>query len=387
MFEEFLTPLRIEEIIDTELLSPDQLGSVIDMHVTTAPDIEKADIVIIGVNDDRGSARNKGCAKAPDSIRKHLYQLYTPNKHVRIADLGNVEKGATVRDTYIALSKIVLEVLYYKCVPIVIGGGHDLTYGHYGGYQETGRMINLAVVDSMIDIRENEEEIDADNFLITLLTHQPNYLFNYSHVAYQTHFASPMTVETLDKLHFDMIRLGKVRENIRGIEPLLRDTDMLSFDMTAVRFSDAPGNKNATPNGLTGEDACQIARYAGLSDKLSSFGLYEVNPVADTRDQTVMLAAQMLWYFVDGFYNRRKLIPSDENRDFIKYLVHFKDTNFEMVFWKNVKTDMWWMEVPSGHKSKRPDKKHLIPCSYEDYQLACREELPERWLKTHEKLS
>jgi formiminoglutamase len=277
--------------------------------------------------------------------------------------------------------------LYYKCVPIVIGGGHDLTYGHYGGYQETGKMINLAVVDSMIDIRENEEEIDADNFLITLLTHQPNFLFNYSHVGYQTHFASPLTVDTLDKLHFDMIRLGKVRENIREIEPLMRDTDMLSFDMSAVRFSDASGNKNATPNGLTGEDACQIARYAGLSDKLTSFGLYEVNPTCDTRDQTTQLAAQMLWYFVDGYYNRRKLMPADENRDFTKYLVHFKDTNFEMVFWKNVKTDMGWRDVPSGHKRKRPEKKHLIPCSYEDYQLACREELPERWLKTHEKLS
>lgn len=120
---------------------------------------------------------------------------------------------------------------------------------------------------------------------------------------------------------------------------------------------------------------------------MTSFGLYEVNPVADNRDQTVQLAAQMIWYFVDGYYNRRKLQPAEDNRDFTKYLVHFKDTNFEMVFWKNVKTDMWWMEVPSGHKSKRPDKKHLIPCSYEDYQLACREELPERWLKTHEKLS
>ncbi len=387
MLDEFLSSLSVQDIVDRDALSPDQMANCILIHETVVPDIMGAHIAIIGIKDDRGSVRNKGCAKAPDAIRKQLYQMYMPHKHLKIVDLGNLEKGAKPRDTYVALSKIVTELFQHKIVPIIIGGSHDVSYGQYGGYQEFGKMINVAVVDSFIDIRENEEQINADNFLINLLTHQPNFLFNYSQLAYQVHYASPMTIDTLDKLYFDMYRLGKLRENIHAVEPLMRDTDMVSFDISAVRFSDAPGNGNATPNGLTGEDACQIARYAGLSDRLSSFGLYEVNPVMDNRNQTLMLASQMIWYFMEGFANRKKLIPKDNDADFTKFIVHLAEHNYELVFWKNVKHDIWWMEVPAGHKSKRPNKKHLIPCTYDDYQQACREELPERWLKTHEKLS
>ncbi len=387
MLDEFLNPLNVAELFDRNALSPDQIGNCIAIHETVVPDITGAHIAIIGIKDDRGSIRNKGCAKAPDLIRKHLYQMYLPHKHLRIVDLGNLEKGAKSRDTYVALSKIVNELFLNKVVPIIIGGSHDISYGQYGGYQEFGKMINVAIVDSHIDIRENEDVINGDNFLINLLTHQPNFLFNYSQLAYQMHYASPMTIDTLDKLHFDMYRLGKLKEDIHKIEPLMRDTDMMSFDISAIRYSDAPGNGNASPNGLTGEDACQIARYAGLSDRLTSFGLYEVNPALDNRNQTVMLASQMVWYFMEGFANRKKLIPKDNDADFTRFVVHMVDHKYELVFWKNVKHDIWWMEVPAGHKSKRPNKKHLIPCTYEDYMQACREELPERWLKTHEKLS
>lgn len=387
MLDEFLSPVKVQEIVDLNTLGPEQIGNLLMIHETVVPDITGMHMAIIGVKDDRGSARNKGCAKAPDAVRKQLYQMYMPHKHLKIVDLGNLDKGAKPRDTYVALSKIVNELFQYKIVPIIIGGSHDLCYGQYGGYQEFGKMINVSVVDSFIDIRENEEEINADNFLINLLTHQPNYLFNYSQLAYQVHYASPMTIDTLDKLHFDMYRLGKLRENIHTVEPLMRDTDMLSIDISAVRYSDAPGNGNATPNGLTGEDICQIARYAGLSERLTSFGIYEINPVLDARQQTVMLASQMIWYFMEGFANRKKLIPKENDADFTKFIVHMTEQNYELVFWKNIKYDVWWMEVPAGHKSKRPNKKHLIPCTYEDYQQACREELPERWLKTHEKLS
>jgi arginase family enzyme len=387
MLDEFLSPIRLQDIVDVETLSPDQIGNLITVHETVVPDIVGMHLAIVGVKDDRGSARNKGCAKAPDAIRKHFYQMFMPHKHLKIVDLGNLHKGDKPRDTYVALSKIVNELFQHKIVPIIIGGSHDLSYGQYGGYQEFGKMINVSVIDSFIDIRENEVEINADNFLINLLTHQPNFLFNYSQLAFQVHYASPLTIDTLDKLHFDMYRLGKVRENIHIVEPIMRDTDMLSIDISAVRYSDAPGNGNATPNGLSGEDICQIARYAGLSERLTSFGIYEINPVLDTRQQTVMLASQMIWYFMEGFANRKKLIPKDNDSDFTKFIVHMAEHNYELVFWKNIKYDVWWMEVPAGHKSKRPNKKHLIPCTYEDYQQACREELPERWLKTHEKLS
>lgn len=387
MFEEFLTPLNLSSFIDVKYLHESQWGKQIRFNTEGIEDLIGIDLAIIGVMEDRGSLRNSGCAEAPDAVRHHLYKLYKQRYEINIADLGNIIRGVTMRDTYVALSKLVAELLRMKIVPIIIGGSHDLTYAQYGGYQELEEIINVAVVDSFIDIRENEPEINSDNYLMRLMMHQPNYLFNYSHIAYQTHFAPPHTLETLDKLHFDLYRLGKLFDGTVEMEPVLRSTNMLSFDISAVRYSDAPGNRNATPNGLRGEDACQIARYAGLSEQMTSFGLYEINPMVDDREQTVQLAAQMVWYFADGFYSRRKEQPRDNDESFTKYIIHFRQNHYEMTFWKSVKSDMWWMEVPVGGRGRIRRKNKVLPCSYEDYQMASREELPERWLKAYHKLS
>ena len=189
MFEEFLTPLDLSSFIDDKNLHNTQWGKQVRFNTEGIEDLIGIDIAIIGVMEDRGSLRNSGCAEAPDAVRHHLYKLYKQHYDLNIADLGNIVRGVTVRDSYVALSKLVAELLRMKIVPIIIGGSHDLTYAQYGGYQELEEIINLAVVDSYIDIKENEPEITSDNFLMRVMMHQPNYLFNYSHIAYQTHFA------------------------------------------------------------------------------------------------------------------------------------------------------------------------------------------------------
>jgi arginase family enzyme len=387
MFEEFLSPLKVTDFIDVEALHEKQWGRFIHFNENGVDDLTGIDIAIIGVMEDRGSTRNRGCAAAPNNVRHYLYQLYRQEYTLQIADIGNIQRGETVRDTYVAVSKLVSELLRMKIIPVIIGGSHDLTYGQFGGYQELEEIINLTVADSFIDIRENENEITSDNFLLRILTHQPNYLFNYSHIAYQTHFTPTLTIETLDKLHFDCYRLGKLSDNLIEMEPVLRNTHAFSFDISAVRFSDAPGNHNATPNGLRGEQACQLARFAGLSEQLTSFGIYEINPESDIREQTIQLSAQMIWYFVDGYYNRKSELPKDNDERFTKYIVHFKDNQYEMIFWKSAKSDMWWMEVPQGGSPRINRRPQIVPCTYDDYQLACKEELPERWLKAYHKLS
>ena len=387
MFEEFLTPLHLSAVIDPKKLHDSQWGKHIRINTDGIEDLTDIDIALIGVYEDRGSLRNTGCADAPDAIRHHLYQLYRQHYDLRVADLGNIVRGVTLRDTYVAVSKLCAELMRMKIVPIIIGGSHDLTYAQYRSYQELEEIINVAVVDSFIDIRENEQEITSDNYLMRLMMHQPNYLFNYSHIAHQTHFIPPATLETLDKLHFDLYRLGKLFDGIMDMEPVLRGTNMLSIDISSVRYSDAPGNRNATPNGLRGEDLCQLARFAGLSEQISSFGIYEVNPHVDDREQTVQLAAQAIWYFVDGYYSRRKEQPRDNDESFTKYIVHFRENHYEMTFWKSQKSNMWWMEVPVGGRGRIRRKNKVFPCAYEDYQLACKEEIPERWLKAYQKLS
>jgi formiminoglutamase len=199
-------------------------------------------------------------------------------------------------------------------------------------------------------------------------------------------------------MYFDVYRLGNIQSNLEEAEPIVRSADILSFDISSIRQSDAPACLNSTPNGLYGEEACQIMRYAGMSDKLSSVGIYELNPDFDNRGQTAHLAAQMLWYFIEGYSNRKSDFPVIPGKDYMKYrvaipqpLTSSEGSGHELVFYKSLKTDRWWMEVPFNPKGKGDKSKferhHLVPCSYEDYLLACSEEMPDRWWQAYQKLN
>jgi len=228
------------------------------------------------------------------------------------------------------------------------------------------------------------EEVNARSFLRHIIMHQPNFLFSANHIGHQLFYNDPKNIDVLDSLSYDVIRLGEVKKDVFEMEPILRNADMLSFDLSALKSSDAPANALTSPNGLTGEEACQLCRFAGFSNKLSSFGLYEFNPYFDQNNQGAKQASQMLWYFIEGFANRKENdYPSENNSQFIKYIVKLESSDYEIIFWKSNYSMKWWMEVP------QKDLKHnkYIPCSYKDYENAMRDELPDKWMKVYSKLN
>jgi len=247
--------------------------------------------------------------------------------------------------------------------------------------------INFVAIDSVFDIGDGEKELNSQSYLSKIILHKPNILFNYSNVGYQTYFVEQNSIELMNKLYFDAHRLGQVRADIESVEPIVRNADVVSFDVSCIRQSDAPANRNASPNGFYGEEACQIARYAGLSDKLTSIGFYEMNPAFDENKQTAQLVSQIIWYFIDGYYNRKQDYPIVDKSEYTKYRVSIKDHDHEIVFYKSNKSDRWWMDVPYpvNHKIKY-ERHHMVPCSYTDYQTACSDEMPDRWWQTYQKL-
>jgi formiminoglutamase len=162
---------------------------------------------------------------------------------------------------------------------------------------------------------------------------------------------------------------------------------MISFDMGAIRAADACGNINAGPNGFYGEDACRIVRYAGMNDKLTSIGFYEFNPAYDRNGQTAMLLAQMIWYFLDGFYSRKQDFPLTPKSQYMIYRTSLKDGSGEMNFVKSKKSDRWWMQVPYPTGISKNERFHLVPCRYEDYNTAVNGEMPDLWWRTYQKLT
>jgi arginase family enzyme len=305
----------------------------------------------------------------------------------QITDLGNLRLGATVTDTYAAVSGIMVDLLKDGILPILLGGSQDLTFAQYVAYQKLEETVNIVSVDAYFDLGSSEENLRSHSYLGKIILHEPNFLFNFSNIGYQTYFAGADQIELMNKLYFDAYRLGEVRKNLEETEPIVRSADIVSFDISSIRQSDAPGNANATPNGFYGEEACAIMRYAGLSDKLTSIGLYEVNPSYDNRDQTSHLAAQMIWYFLDGYYQRKKDQPLVNKNAFVKYHVNIKKDMQEIVFYKSKMSERWWMEVPYPNSKVKYHRHHLVPCSYRDYEVAMKDEMPDRWWQALQKLS
>ena len=351
------------------------------------PDLSETDIAIFGVSEDRLSVNNEGCAMGADVIRKHLYTLFSGNEKVKVADLGNIMQGYSVDDTYFAVTNVVSELVSHGIIPLIIGGGQDLSYPVYRAYENLGQIINIVAVDPMFDLGKDSQEITSRSYLSKIILHQPNYLFNFTNIGYQSYFVDQDAVGLMKNLFFDIYRLGNVRDNMDDVEPVVRNADMLSIDVSAIRSSDAPGNANAGPNGFNGEEICRIVRYAGLSDKLSSIGFFEYNPSYDRQEQTAMLIAQAIWYFLEGFYQRKDDYPAKARDKYVKFHVKIKDHKDEIIFYKSKKSERWWMEVPVETSLKTKYERHyMVPCSHRDYQDACEDNIPDRWWQVFQKM-
>lgn len=348
------------------------------------PDLDDADIIFVGVEESRRSAE-KSCNKAPNAIRRELYKLFHHGTDLVLADIGNIAAGENPFDTDHALKTVVKHILKRNTLVIILGGSQELTFANYSAYEVLESSVNLAVIDSMIDLGEFREDLSPENYLSKIVLHDPSYLFNLSVLGYQTYFANPTALGLIEKLFFDAHRLGAITGDLKVCEPLMRNADILSVDMNAVADSSAPGS--GQPNGFSGSQLCQMARYAGLSDQVTSIGFYNYNPDLDRNGQTAKLIAQSMWYVIEGFSHRQREFPAVNKKNFIEYRVHMPDGRDEMIFYKSKRTDKWWMNVPySGAGKGIHLKHHLVPCSYADYELATTGELPDMWWRTYQKL-
>lgn len=372
--ESFLSHLHFKDLIHSSDYNPLQIASTITAFRQGIIDLEQADIVLLGCGERRGGTFATSYSDAPNAIRSAFYELYNWYPNIQLADLGNILEGASIADTKAAL-RIVLDSLYAEGkIVILLGGSQDLTLQQNEVFKRHQETIDAAVIDSHIDL-EDEEACSDTSFLMEMLTEHPNYIRNYSHIGFQSYYTNPKMLETLDKLRFDFFRLGTVRSDMNEMEPVLRNCSLLSVDMNAIRRSDAPFNPKASPNGFFGDEMCQLMRYAGMSKHMRSVGIYGYNPELDNEQQGAKLIAQMLWYFIDGYRIRVSEAELTNTDQFLVYNIHFTDNN--TVFLKSRITGRWWMQMPD---------ESYIPCTYNDYQQAVNNEIPERWMREQERL-
>ena len=307
---------------------------------------------------------------------------------MKIADLGILEAGAQIKDTYSALSEITYEIQKKSKLLIILGGSQDLTYANYKGYEKLEQPINLTCIDQGFDvILDQEDEISSDNFINHLLLDKPNLLFNFSILGCQQFYVGSEDLRFFDELYFDYLRLGELQKDLSKAEPILRNTDLLSVDLSSIRFSEFKGSFKNSPNGLFANEICQMMKYAGISDKISSVGFYNLKS-GDLRDVDSELVAQLVFFVLLGYSLRKHDYPFGNKKELFKYSVFNEDSNQNLVFHKSSKSDRWWLEVPyPPSKDFKFERHHLVPCNHEDYEIAQKGVIPDLWWKTYRKLN
>ena len=383
----FLSPVSDSVLAHNELLSSQALGRKLKIHSEQygIPDIEGVNIAIIGVLENRNDVNYIGEEFQLNEIRKSFYGLFPGSWNTTVADLGDINRGESVEDTYFALKEAITILVKKNIIPVILGGSQDLTYANYRAYDALIPMVNIVNVDAQFNLGDSTKPIKNNSFVGKIILDEPYNLFNYATIGYQTYFNSQEEIDLMDNLYFESYRLGEVSKDVTIVEPVLRDANIVSLDLTSVKGSEVSSKQKYSPNGLDGKEVCAIARYAGISNKVTSFGVYEYKQSKDD-ELTSMLVAQILWYFIEGVNFRVKDDDFSDDRNYQKYITLVESQ--ELIFYKSNKTGRWWIEIPFLEEVNNKLKRHtLLPCMHQDYLDACNNKVPERWFKALQKNS
>jgi formiminoglutamase len=227
-FSEFFQPVDTGKIAAGRKYLGTQFGQLINCHTTENgwPEMEGVQLVLLGVNEDRRAVENLGCALGPDAVRENLYRLFQGEWSLKMADLGDIRAGATPADTDYALKTVLGALLRKNILPVIIGGGQDLTFAQYLAYSAVEQTVNIAAIDPQFDLGAAGEELTSRSWLSKIILHQPNFLFNFSNIGYQTYFVEQSAIDLMTKLNFDIHRLGLSRSKMEDVEPIIRNADI-----------------------------------------------------------------------------------------------------------------------------------------------------------------
>ena len=378
---ESLVPVS-EEVVSSMVLNPKQaLGKNIEIHTDQLgfPELNDCSIAIVGLLEIRNSFFPTAKFKLVD-FRKSFYRLFPGNWNFKICDLGDLPNGATPQDTYFALKEICIHLRQLNIISVFIGGSHDLIFPMYQSFQAIDQLVNIVSVDNQFDFSQEEELISGRSYMSKIIMEQPNFLYNFTNLGYQSYYIAQEELDLMEKLHFDSIRLGTLLDDVVQSEPFFRDANIAGFDMKSLSWK-AVNYSSGNPNGIDARTICALSRYAGISDRMNIFGVFElINTTVSNQ-----LLAQIVWYFIEGFSSRFDEYPVLTSSGFVRYTVALSD--MEMIFYQSEKSNRWWIEIINqSYLDNKNKTTALLPCTHKDYLDACNDKIPDKWWKATKRI-
>jgi hypothetical protein len=336
-------------------------------------DLSETGLMIVGFQEQELSVA--------DQIRRELYALADVSQE--IFDVGNLKQFENLEGRIYALEELLQWASDKQLVPIFLNIPPELEYTVAKFYFD-GDVGNYVTLDSVLGFREETTGLTHDRCLENLIAQPGNSLgYHYVQLGHQDYLTSSATRTKITNSFAELVRLGLVRSRLQEMEPYLRHADLFSVDVSVLKNSECPAQQEIMPNGLYGEEFCQLMYYGGNSINLKAVMIRGLKQGACDSLSARQLA-QSIWLLVQAFISRIKEHPTIKDPLFKRFTVTIEKSTHTLRFYKSDRTNRWWFEFPSNNKD---EQSAFVACTYTDYLQATENQIPERWLKWTERLA
>nr|WP_300004124.1 formimidoylglutamase [Tissierella sp.] len=278
----------------------------------------KLGFAFLGFKSDAGVKLNKGrtgAAKGPESIRRELRNLPCQfSKEIALFDAGDISCiDDNLEEAQDALALAVEKLLDLNLFPILLGGGHEIAFGHYKGIlnhlKEKNEEENIGIInfDAHFDLRPYSKGGTSGTMFKQIADTAKVNNINYSYfcIGIQKHGNTASLFNTADELGVDYILAKDIVSMdsytmIEKLDDFLREQDHIYLTVCSDVFSSAfaPGVSAPQPLGLDPDKVLIFLKYILRSDKTISFDIAEVSPRFDQDDTTANLASVIIFSVV-----------------------------------------------------------------------------------------
>ncbi len=291
---------------------------------TYKPKKDDKGYALLGYACDEGVRRNQGRVGAKDgpvSIKRELAKLPLPvTWDSTLLDVGEIScNNGDMESTQAALAEKVKVLLDACLFPILLGGGHDIAYGHYSGirsYMEPGATLGIINMDAHFDLRENSGGNNSGTpfFQIAREHRERNHPFHYLCLGIREEANSRELFDTARKLEVDWVvndTFSLEHTDFLGelISDFINKVDRvyLTIDLDGFSSAYAPGVSAASPFGFGPKIALWALNKIIASGKLICMDIAELNPKYDQDGQTAKLAAGLIHHALGSleFYSNQ----------------------------------------------------------------------------------
>jgi formiminoglutamase len=271
---------------------------------------DAAQVALLGFPVDQGVQRNggrSGAAEGPRALREQLYRLCPDAREPELfsrllahtRDLGDLISTGDLERDQAELARVLGPLLRAGTFVIVLGGGHETSYGHFLGYVEAQRDVSIQNIDAHADVRALKQGLGhSGSPFRQAIEHASGRLQRYgvAGLSPQGVAHGHLTFMREHGAHFSF------REDFKPGAKLYGGAGswLATFCLDAVDQAFAPGVSAPACDGLPPGEWLAAAYQAGRSASVSSADLVELNPRFDRDGQTARLAARTVWEILRG---------------------------------------------------------------------------------------